>query len=272
MSQVIQGSRGVTDNDVMTTLTLLPSEALLFHETYEQKRLNRVCQSMLEEGVIRNPALAMKLPSGKYLLLDGAHRVMAMKELGCKRLAVQVVRDEWVRLSAWNHLVPKGEWWKSLCCDPSIICVEMRREGRLLAYVKDTEGREVFLYPRARDQRLITHLTAWHRIVSQYQHECIVQRVADGDATRMGEGQILFSYPKYTLDELKWVVENGHLMPAGVTRTVVNGRLLNLNISLDLLQAESVDQRRWEQLQASWARRLRLYTEPVYICEGGGID
>ncbi|SDW04148.1 ParB-like nuclease domain-containing protein [Marininema mesophilum] len=268
MSQVIQDYRRFAGNDVLTTLTLLSAEKLLFHETHEKERLDRVCRSIMEEGVIHHPALALKLPSGNYLLLDGAHRVMAMKELGCKGLAVQVVEEQQVRLRAWNHLLPMGEWWEALGCDPHITWSDTRMDGRLLAHVTEATGREYFLYPRDTDENLFTHLTAWHRIVSKYQHGCIVQRVADGGTTQFREGEVLFSYPDYTLEELKWVVENDRLMPAGVTRTIVQGRLLNLRISLDLLQEERFDQHRWEELLQGWSRSLRLYTEPVYICEG----
>lgn len=61
-------------------------------------------------------------------------------------------------------------------------------------------------------------------------------------------------------------MEAGRVLPAGVTRFQINGRLLNLKIPLHLLHRDS-DVSEWERLRHVWRRSLRLYTEQVYLCE-----
>lgn len=56
-------------------------------------------------------------------------------------------------------------------------------------------------------------------------------------------------------------------MPAGVTRYMVNGGLLNLQIPLKLLLESQFVQEEWDQYREQWADSLRLYSEPVYLCE-----
>lgn len=256
-------------SDVISGLTLLEPEQICFHESYETARLDKICRAIEEEGVLRNPPPIVKMPNGNYLLLDGAHRMMALKALGCQQVAVQVVPDDRVELSSWKHLLPIGGWWDVLKQDPLIGWSDEPIEDRMLAHVTEANGRTHYLYALGTDQSLFSHLKSWHRVVSLYQHDYFVRRIPQNVHTQVGEGELLLSFHEYTLQELKQVVEANQLMPAGVTRMMIDGRMLNLRIPLELLRNPSREQAEsdWNSLRDGWAKSLRLYTEPVYICE-----
>lgn len=56
-------------------------------------------------------------------------------------------------------------------------------------------------------------------------------------------------------------------MPAGVTRFIIDNRLLNLGIPLSLLLDKEFNDKLWDKLIHQWNKSLRLYTTPVYVCE-----
>ncbi|MHA4262419.1 ParB N-terminal domain-containing protein (plasmid) [Bacillus cereus] len=252
--------------NIISSLDLLHPNQIYFHESYESKRLEKICRVIENEGVLRNPPLVSELKDGSYLLLDGAHRMMAMIELGCKRIAVQVVPDEKVQLHAWNHILPTGEWLDSLKKNPMIIWADKPLENkRLLVKVTEANGQEYFLYPNDLSNNLFPHLDAWHSIVNLYQHDYNVCRHANDSTVCPSSGEVLMSYPEYSLVELRKVVEAKLLMPAGVTRTKISGRLLNLRIPLHVLRTETYPAAEWESLCDDWSKYLRHYNEPIYV-------
>jgi len=253
---------------VISSLNLLDPKQVCFHESHEHMRLEKICRMIEQEGELRNPPIVSKMSNGNYLLLDGAHRMKAMMELGCKRVAVQIVQDDQVQLNAWNHMLPAGEWIDVLRKDPLIFWSdEPLQQSRMLARITDASGQEQFLYSHEGDENVLSHLETWHRIVGLYQHEYHVRRHQDDVVVMPEPNEWLLSYPAYALEELKRVVEAERLMPAGVTRCVVKGRLLNLRIPLELLRTEEYAQDQWESLRNQWSKSLRFYTEPVYMYE-----
>nr|MDQ3361488.1 ParB N-terminal domain-containing protein [Actinomycetota bacterium] len=84
-------------------LRLVESGCLLLHEAHDEGRLARLKGRIASEGEQRNPVLAS--PYGdRFLVLDGAHRVRAMDELGARFVLVQVVEPP-ERAEGWGHVV-----------------------------------------------------------------------------------------------------------------------------------------------------------------------
>ncbi|MDQ0416189.1 hypothetical protein J2Z48_000347 [Croceifilum oryzae] len=254
-------------NSVISSLALVPAEQIYFHESHENERLEKICKSITEEGYLSNPPIAMKLSDDKYLLLDGAHRLMALKALDCKRIVVQLVEEKDVFLSAWNHLLPQDSWWEELQQCPYIQWATEPLDHKWLAHVVLPGGETYYLYSTNHSEDMLDQLTAWHHIVGLYQHRCHVRRIPNGSHIEPKHGEIFICYPQYTLAGLKRVVEFNRLMPAGITRCIVEGRLLNLRIPLEILQSNQLPVEQWQTLRNKWMNSLRFYTEPVYVCE-----
>lgn len=255
-------------HDVLTGLQVIDIDKICLHETHECMRLDKTCQAILEEGVLRNPPLAAKMRDGRYLILDGAHRTCSLRKIGCLRSVVQVVEEGQFMLSAWNHLVTAGDWLQELAAHPMLLLTEEPlAAAEPVAIILDSNGKSLHVYPSQDLEEPQSRLEAWHRVVAAYSSDQAVQRIAQGDLQLPPEGSALIRYPVATLDELDRIVSSGQVMPAGVTRCIVQGRLLNLRVPLSLLNTPEFAEQEWQQLCARWSHSLRLYSEAVYLCE-----
>lgn len=250
----------------VNTLQVVDLDRIKFHEKHEPHRLDVTCEAIRQEGVLRNPPIAMQLRDGSYLILDGAHRTETMMKLQCHRAVLQVITPEQFALEAWNHAVPAGEWLEDLKQDPQIEWLEKPTPGILLAEVVEASGDHSYLYLSSPSGDLDMRLDVFHRIVEAYTRKLAVKRFSRSIG-EPAEGTVHMIYPAWTIDELEETVMRKRVMPAGFTRCVVDGRILNLRIPLDFLLNPVFDQPRWEQLQDHWKRSLRLYTEAIYLCE-----
>jgi L-serine kinase (ATP) / ParB family transcriptional regulator, heme-responsive regulator len=253
--------------NVLSSLQVMEAERICLHEEHEPARLDDTCSALCQDGVLRHPPLAMRMKDGRYLILDGAHRTAALRQMGCRWIPVQVVDPADFRLEAWDHLVPMGTWLYGLLHDAHLRWEAERRHKQLVAEVMYPSGKRLYLYAREKSHDRSEKLHAWHRIVSAYSRKYAVQRVARGSVSLPEEGTVCLRYPVCTIEEIEKIVASGQVMPAGVTRFLVSGRLLNLRIPLFLLTGSTFNHQEWEHYRKQWEGALRLYAEAVYLCE-----
>jgi hypothetical protein len=77
-------------------------------------------------------------------------------------------------------------------------------------------------------------------------------------------------FPAWTPNDISRAATSGDLLPAGITRHVIPGRALNVNISLDmlLLDAPRASKSAWLERWLSskiTARKVRFYHEAVFV-------
>jgi hypothetical protein len=250
----------------VNALQVVDLDRIRFHEEYEPHRLDVTSYAIRMEGVLRHPPIAMQMRDGSYLILDGAHRTHSLEVLKCRRAVLQVVNARQFALESWNHAVPHGEWLEDLRKAPEIDWWDEPAAEVPLAEVVEAGDRRWFLYPAGGRQDLESRLNAWTIIVDAYTKKLPVQRFS-ARMTEPQSGMVHFCYPAWAIEELEEIVLRERVMPAGVTRCVVEGRILNLRIPLDLLLQPRLDIERWELLLEQWGRSLRLYTESVFLCE-----
>lgn len=251
---------------VLSKLKLVDLDQVCLHEAHECTRLLETSRAIEEEGVLRNPPLAVQMRDGRYLVIDGAHRTGSLHCIGCQRVPLQVVEEGEFELEAWSHAVAVGEWLDGLMQDPFLRCTE-QWAGEPIAEMEMADGTVRYFYPAERVDDPIVRLEAWHKVVTAYTEVQSVTRVAPSAPYLIRQGTVLMRYPACTLGQLEEVVMADHVMPAGVTRFTVPGRLLNLRIPLGVLTVEAVDGAEWERLCGQWESGLRLYSEAVYLCE-----
>lgn len=252
-------------NDILCNLQVVEATQIRLHETHEDVRLESLCQSLEEEGVLRNPPIAVKTQDGQYLIIDGAHRTQAMKMLGYEKILVQVVEPSQLSIGCWEHVVPVGEWWTSLQEDPLFRWEEEPTSEPPIAEFVEANGRHRCLYPTGDVSHLMQRLPLWHRVNQSYASKVVVNRQPHGWCDVPMENTVLIRFQNCTLEDLETVVAAGEVMPAGVTRFEIEGRLLNVCVPLQLLKEfgehalnEFLDDRR---------KRLRYYSKSVFCCE-----
>ncbi|MFC4075643.1 ParB N-terminal domain-containing protein [Salinithrix halophila] len=249
--------------DILSSLQMVPINRLHLHEGHEPHRLEETARAIEAEGVLCHPPLAYRMAGGDYLILDGAHRTGSLGLLGCRHVPVQVVRRDQFCWEAWDHVVERGPWLKDLLQDPALHPVEGEDPGNdATLCVVDEEGRHLRIEPAEGSSRL----EVWHRVVRAYRDIPVRRCPPDPDSIPPA-GFVLIRHPQPSTRFLEQTVKRGGVLPAGVTRCLVEGRLLNLRIPLQLLHAPTVDKQEWEHLKHRWAGRMRHYTESVYLCE-----
>ncbi len=253
------------------------------HEATDPQRVDRIARSIAEEGRINNPPIVAR--SGQhYVVLDGATRTEALRQLGHRHVVVQDVPTEGLELETWNHVVremPVNDLIAAMAavegieveeCDPSEARTLALNYGALCSVVS-MDGRGFVIHDRSGGNRF----DATSRIAGTYVGTAVVSRTLERDTQRIKtlytDPSALVEYPQFTVEQVLLAAGSGHLVPAGVTRFLVPGRVLGLRIDTTVLGDERplTEKNRWlHDHLADLQRRgqIRYYREPVYLLEG----
>lgn len=274
------GAAGSPSGVPLPDLRFFPTSEVLLHEEEDPERVNRLVGRLREDGVLRNPPVAAELGDGRVVVLDGANRVTAMQRMKAPFLPVQVVpyQDPGVVLERWHHLlqaVPEGlveQLQQQIPLQPERPdrAPERLARGELLAYLR--LGAAVWALPRPGD---LGEGARWLRhLVASYRGWVVHHRVDSEDvellSTRYGEVRALVAFGRFAKSEILELARNAVKLPAGVTRHVVPGRALRVNLPLEVALASGALEEKNAWL-AAWVRqrvqegRVRYYPEPTVL-------
>jgi phosphoglycerate dehydrogenase-like enzyme len=282
--QIANILRATRANETLS-LELVPTESVIPHEQIDEKRVARLVERLEEDGRLVNPPVTTYW-EGKYIVLDGATRSTAFKRLGYPHVIVQVVdsnRDDFelhtryhaissdqVFTNLQQHLqaIPHlqltplaSDQLQSVFNDPRTLCYFMDRTGNAtLAQVTD----EAHKLPVMNE--LVASYTDWGR----------VERTLLTDLPRLlaqfPDMTAVAIFPQFKPETVFSVASRGDLLPAGLTRFIIPGRILRLNAELERLKKDEplAEKRAWfnQFLEEKLSRsRLRYYQEPVILLD-----
>ena len=77
------------------------------HEDPDAERVARLLDRFAADGVLKNPPVVGRLNGRRRIVLDGANRVTALRNLDCNHVLVQEVDlfDPDLELDCWHHAV-----------------------------------------------------------------------------------------------------------------------------------------------------------------------
>lgn len=283
-------------------LRIVPADALLLHEEGDPLRIERLARALEADGVLRNPPIAAALGDGRYVVLDGANRVTALQRLAVPDTLVQVVDydDPAVRLEVWAHYIagappdlpaPAGWTWRRL--EPEAAQAAVDRGALACAVV--TRGGAQGLAPVAHHEAasapashaaspgvppagdpggdLPARVAALREVVRAYKGQRTIYRVAPAPfaalADEYGEGALVV-FPSLTKDDIRALARGAVRLPTGISRHLVPGRALRVNLDLALLRATeetAVKQARLDEAVRArlLEHRVRHYPEPTIL-------
>ena len=246
-------------------LRLVDLGCLILHEAHDEDRLIRLRERMKAEGEQRNPVIVSP-HEDRYLVLDGAHRVRALGEIGSPLALVQTV-DPPEKAEGWAHLL--GSMETAELRNLQGIEASEKQGHNPLAEVETAGDGTIFL--SSTEEGLRGLVRALWNLQSLYPKGVVVHRVESQGAVRLSEGETLIRYRGFTPGELAAIVDSGTVLPAGITRFRVRERVLGVNYPLGSMAGGDVDaqndklqqfvRRRWDE------GRFRLYAEPVVLFE-----
>jgi len=240
-------------------------EDLLFHETCDFKRTQKLAEEIKRDGHLKNPVIVGSIKDGdgeksndekaeKLLVLDGVNRVSALKLLNIRDVLIQIVdyEDKKVRLSFWNHLIFDAQKEeiikkiKDLNLEVSFCPFNWRKEAlgrpKTISYFvfRDMNGFVVNdgnFAPEDRVKKLyrliatyngrseICYLDSENHLFSVFEH------LKNSSAINLISG--------FTKKDILDLVKKGILLPFGVTRFIVPQRVLGLEVSCSVLSAHA---------------------------------
>jgi hypothetical protein len=269
-------------------LSIVPLSAVILHEEIEQKRVDRLIERLRADRVLKNPPIVTEVKDEKvgtrYIVLDGASRTSALRAMQCRDVLVQIV-DYYsgdIRLESWNHLlldVSPAELRREIDDLSCIAMIEMDEDSAQAAL----DRREIIGYFIFGDGRvaglrcagdLAEQSQALNEVVQTYERKAEMYRVSTTDLEQLaGEHRqvsAVMVFPKYRPEEIIHLALNGAKVPMGITRHVIPGRALRVNLPLEKLESEEpLDEKnlwldKWLK-QKIQARHVRFYQEPVFL-------
>ncbi len=250
----------------LNDLRLVELGRLILHEAHDEKRLANLRARIESEGEQRNPVIVSS-QGDCCLVLDGAHRVRALEELGCRLVLAQFVEPP-ERAESWAHLLDGVALDKLRGLEEVEVSEQQQQRGARLAEVEVAGGKRISL--RSREKGLLAEVRALWALQSLYP-EGVVRRVGPNGPLGLAGGEAVIRYRAFAPEELVEIVRSGAVLPAGITRFRVRERVLGVRYPLEKMHDGDAPTRNAELrsfVERFWREnRIRYYEEPVVLFE-----
>ena len=289
MARQITAALQVRRANETLNLEIVPIELVTPHEHIDQKRVTRLMERLEVDGRLVNPPVTTYW-KGRYVILDGATRYSALQRLGYRFAIVQVVDETQAgfQLHTWYHAISAES---ESPADFALLEARLRSiAGLHLRPLAPESARQALEQPQAlcyfltRDGNLLlaelaggaSRLAVMNALVDAYNAWGNVERTLLTDTERLlAQFPRLVAvaiFPQFAPAEVFDAAAEGDLLPAGLTRFVIPGRILRLNADLERLKRDEppAEKRAWfnEFLGGKLSRsRLRYYQEPVVLLD-----
>ncbi|HKY83567.1 MAG TPA: hypothetical protein VJ160_01935 [Anaerolineales bacterium] len=262
-------------------LHILPSETLRPHEHHDDRRALPLAEALRRDGVLRNPPVVLRLSghAERYVVLDGANRTTAFRQLGMEHVLAQVVHpgDNQVSVETWNHAllnVGEDELLGLMHGVEGIDLIDSNAEPASadLASLSLSGGRELTI--ASSNFNLRQRVLGLNQLVQAYHSKARIERTnaraLDEMLAAFPSAAGLIVFRGFEVQDIVDAVSEELLLPGGLTRFIVSPRALRVNYPLTALMAP-VSRESKEQTLAEWVRQkvagrqVRFYAEATYL-------
>lgn len=254
----------------LPVLRVVPLERIRRHEEIDPLRVERLVGRIEAEGIQVNPMICCLAPDEELILLDGATRTESLKKIGLEHAVVQMVEPEDVNLETWHHVVRE-------CAPEELLEAVSSRYDLMLSDESGTPGIHlnnggsravlgVGISPNATLSSLVASYVGKWRISR------VTEPSVDPVTWSFPDWSAVVEFPTLTLEDVMKAAITDDLLPAGITRFLVDERALRLNVPIDLLSASDrieSKQRALDEMISARARdgRVRRYEETIFILD-----
>jgi phosphoglycerate dehydrogenase-like enzyme len=263
-------------------LRVVALDRVVPHEDTDPNRVKRLASRLQADSILRDPPVVMAAKE-YYVVLDGATRTEALRQLALPHVVVQVQESEDdVDLHAWYHVIQKMESSELVALLDDLAEVSLESidsesaadrmfEYGGLCYIHTIEGQAYIVYSASG----VNRLDALNELSKTYIQAGRVDRTLKDDIFTLQyeypEMCALVVYPEFSVGQvLHATLDSGRTFPAGITRFLIPGRILRMNIGLDLLESDKSLQEKNRLLheillEKQSQSRIRYYGEAVYV-------
>ena len=268
-------------------LEFISLASIFFHEQHDERRTLPLIERIRESGFFRNPPIVTPLGdnTGRYMVLDGANRVTALREMGFRDVLVQVVRpgDAGFNLQNWNHVVwelPPQVLFEGIGDVPGVSLLESNddeshlelRKFNGLALLQIPDGSRYVVSALAGE--MVIRVGLLNAIVDSYKERASYDRTGNHEIRPLlGKypnlsGLVIF--PHFQIEDVLFLAGAGCLLPSGITRFAISPRAMHVNYPLYELASDRPLDEKNAALQ-QWVRKrlerkgIRYYAEATFL-------
>jgi len=279
----------IKESDVCLEIALIDLDRLHIHEEVIPAVVDQLAESIVKDKVLRNPVMVDK---NSLVVLDGMHRVAALRKIGCRRMPVCLVDYN-------NPTIGLFEWYRTLKGDrvEQRVTESARTLGLKLKKSKYDEGMKA-LEAGLADALLIMRdscvqvmnggqdVKSAFAVVKKLENQLIASGLNVGYETasdaekqlKTGKVDMVFAIPPIKKSDVLKQGVRDEPFPHKVTRHTVPARPLELDVPFDLLKDEKltmaeVNRKFLDMLNSRNVRRApagsviegRRYDEEVFL-------
>jgi len=273
-------------NQEFPEIKLIPIKDIIFHETEEPKRTKILEERIVSDGFLRNPVILGKIANGnsKFLLLDGVHRVSALKKLGFNEAAAQIVNysNRNVKVDAWCHLIRNTCTEDLLARIGAIKNLKLEKANREKAKMLLEKKKIVCcLFFKNKDALIMksnpelkNRTSKLVEVVKVCYDSSDVKRGTETETTFLLRTQkksiAILRTPIYEKKEIVDLAFNNLRLPSGITRHIIPSRILGFRVDLGLLKINLPIEDKNKLIQEIFNYRVtngrtRFYPESVLV-------
>lgn len=255
---------------LVPALRVVPLAWVRRHEEIDPLRVDQLRLRVDSEGVQVNPVICAEAGDESFVVLDGASRTEALRQLGFEYVVVQVVDPARVTLETWHHVIRNchaSDVVDQIAAHPDLILSEARGTPR----VTTADGASVsVLGSSLSPNATLTSLVDSY--IGRWTASRIIDPAPDVVSLRFPDWSVVVEFPPLDAKEVIKAALGRDLLPAGVTRFLIPERVLRLNARVSLLQGSGSLAAKQEALDAliqarSRAGRVRRYEETVVVLD-----
>lgn len=255
---------------VAPDLRVVPLDRIRRHEEIDPLRVDRLVERLSSDGIQVNPMICTSSANGDLVLLDGATRTEALKSMGLNHAVVQLVEPEKVTLEAWHHVIRDCSVSDVMRGILDTGVLELSSDGWApCVRLSDETSHSV-------NPKQVSANAALSALVATYVGRWTVNRVTHPSiasvAWRFPDWTAIIEFPILSVQDVIASALSGDLLPAGITRFLVDERALRLNIDLDLLSTDTSIEKKQETLEGILEERandgrIRRYEETIVMLD-----
>jgi hypothetical protein len=270
-------------------LRILPLDLLVEHEYNDAQRTAPLALRLEAEGLLKNPPIVSPLGEDdpRFVVLDGANRTTALMSLGYQHVLVQVTLYQLpeVTLTTWHHVIAGLDLDSFVLELRAVEGLDFRltdllhaRAGlarrEFLFYAICADGRVFAARSEATQRSVHEQNRLLNAMVDTYKERSKLFRATTDnldEARHLYPGLTgLVIFPNYDASEVLTLARDGELLPTGLTRHLIQGRVLRTNYPLsELRSADSLEDKNarlqaWLKQKLS-SKEMRFYGESTYL-------
>jgi len=261
-------------------LHMVALDDVVLHEDPDAERVARLLDRFAADGVLRNPPVVGRLDGHRRVVLDGANRVTALRQLDCRHVLVQEIDlfDRKLVLDSWHHVIEHLSPERLLAHARSVpeVMVEKHeppaQDG--VATLAQFRFAQETWEARSRSHDLAERVSQLHDLTRAHHSLAYSDRVSYTDLAHLQrhyrDFTALVTYPLFTCEDLVEITRQDRRLPSGITRVLLPKRALRFNLQVQVLQTGlSVEEKEaWLQQtirQKVADKAIRFYREPTFV-------